>query len=457
MTDLDRRAFGEPWPSRTAATVRIVGGADAAAPTPARAELVRLSDVQPQPVEWLWSHRLALGKLTIFAGDPGLGKSFLSLDIAARLSRGRPWPDAPGIAQADGSVILLSAEDDPADTIRPRLDAAGADVSRIHVLTTVRQPDGKLAMFNLERDLPALGDALDTVRDCRLVVVDPVSAFMGATDSHKNADVRGLLAPLSELAMNRRVAVVAVTHLRKGEGAAIYRAIGSVAFTAAARAVWAVAKDKDAPPRRLMLPVKNNLAVDGTGLAYRIIDGALSWEPDPILMTADEALAVARPTGRGRAVPDAAEWLREQLDGEPLPKGEIEARAATAGISFAAIRRAKDVLGVRAAKAGFGDGSRWFWGLPDEGAHAAELPKMLNCAPSDETPDFIDDSAKVCKCAPSWAAEHLPGGNGDGNGVPAGWTPAAWRDHLRHIADRCEGEHPDRAAELRREAAGIRT
>ncbi|MCB9845306.1 MAG: AAA family ATPase [Phycisphaeraceae bacterium] len=259
--------------------------------------VVRLADVTPEPVSWLWPGRIALGKVTLIAGDPGLGKSFLTLDMAARISSGAGWPDG-GERPAPGGVVLLSAEDSIADTIRPRLDAAGADPARIIALESIRSlgENGRVCArsFDLSRDLPALDAAVESVGDCRLVVIDPVTAYLGGVDSHKNAEIRGLLAPLGELAMRHRVAVVAVTHLNKaGGGPAIYRAMGSLAFAAAARAAWAVSKDRADPMRRLLLPIKNNLAPDAGGLAYRI-DGAgpaVAWEAGTVHVSADEALA----------------------------------------------------------------------------------------------------------------------------------------------------------------------
>jgi len=251
---------------------------DAKASAPAGGPvMVSLADVEAKPVRWLWPSRIALGKLTLLVGDPKVGKSFITLDLAARVSRGDGWPDCPACTSAPGGVVLLSAEDDLGDTIRPRLDAAGADVSRIKALVAVKRFDFKAGgerqcFFDLSEDLAAMEQAILDVPDCRLVVIDPITAYLGAADSHKNAEIRGLLAPLSEIASRRRVAIVAVTHLRKGEGRAMYRAIGSIAFTAAARAVFSVSKDKDDPTgqRRLVLPVGNNLGNDTTGLAYRL-------------------------------------------------------------------------------------------------------------------------------------------------------------------------------------------
>jgi hypothetical protein len=204
--------------------------------------LISLADVQSRPIEWLWPGRIARGKVTLLAGDPGLGKSFLTLDLAARVSRGSPWPDAPDASAPLGGVVLLSAEDDVEDTIRPRLDAAGADVHRIKLLQAVRhnyRENQKEAIFSLVTDLPALEAAILAVPGCQLVVIDPITAYLGETDSHKNAEIRGLIAPLAALAAKYGVAIVCVTHLNKsGSGPAIYRSIGSIAFVAAARAVW---------------------------------------------------------------------------------------------------------------------------------------------------------------------------------------------------------------------------
>jgi len=372
-----------------AAFLSLAAAAESATPILAPIDgapvVVRLSDVRPEPVAWLWPGRFALGKLTLIAGDPGLGKSFLTLDMAARVSTGAPWPDRLAEHTAPGGVVLLSAEDAIADTIRPRLDAAGADVRRIAALEAVRavSDDGREAArsFDLSRDLPALESAIRSVEGCRLVVIDPVTAYLGGVDSHKNADIRGLLAPLGALAERHRVAVVAVTHLNKsGGGPAIYRAMGSLAFAAAARAAWTVAKDKDDPKRRLMLPIKNNIAPDGGGLAYRIEPRGANdhpvvvWEPDAVSVSADDALAGDRDDAGGRTErDDAADWLRAILADGPRPAREVEREADEAGISRATLRRAKAAIGVQSRKPDF-DGS-WKWTLPIQDAHPA--PKVL--------------------------------------------------------------------------------
>ncbi len=370
-------ALGQPVETLAHLGQEIREAADAASNAPVRAELVSLASVEPEAVNWLWPQRIAIGKLTVVAGDPGLGKSFLSLDLAARVSRGCRWPDGSGEAPL-GSVVLLSAEDDLADTIRPRLDAAGADVARIHALAAVhgRDQHGEYRRgFDLSRDVARLEEVIAELGDCRLLVVDPISAYLGATKGNDNVEVRGVLAPLSELAGRLGVAVVAVSHLRKGEGPAMYRTMGSMAFVAAARAAFAVCRDQDdqAGRRRLMLPVKNNLGNDETGLAYRLAAAEpgdtphVLWEPAPVSTKADDALA--RPQGRRGPKPDAqakAElFLRKQLADAPQPAAELTEQAwLVHGITERALRRARKALGVVAYRETVP--GPWWWKLPED-------------------------------------------------------------------------------------------
>src|SRR5207249_1677314 len=190
------------------------------------------------------------------------------------VTRGTAWPDGAANSQP-GSVIILSAEDDDEDTIRPRLRVAGADLNKVHILQAVRlaKPDGgtTLDYFNLARDVIALQDAVVKLEDVRLVIVDPISAYLGNTDSHVNARVRGLIAPLTQVAQTLRFSVIALDHLNKSnQRTALYRPNGSIAFTAAARAVWFFARNPDDPTQRLMLPGKMNLARDQNGLSYAL-------------------------------------------------------------------------------------------------------------------------------------------------------------------------------------------
>ena len=334
-----------------------------------------IADIPAKQLSWLWPGRIPLGKLTILSGDPGVGKSLVTLAIAATVSRGAAWPCHEGVAQA-ADAVLVSAEDDPADTIRPRLDAAGADVGRVHVLDGVEYTDEngdtQRRPWNFT-DIEALDRRLLALPDCRLVIVDPLSAYVAGIDSHKNADVRALLAPLAEIAARRRVAVTCVSHLNKSAGPAMYRTTGSLAFVAAARAVYAVAKDQNDAARRLVLPIKCNLAPDTAGLAYRIgvVNGApvIEWESEPVDIPADEALAAANQDNESRSQTDeAVGWLRQELDSGPAKAADVQREARLAGISDKALRRARERLRIRPHKYEFSGG--WVWTLHQDAQDA---------------------------------------------------------------------------------------
>ena len=329
-----------------------------------------LAEIEAEPIRWLWPNRIARGKLTLIAGDPKLGKSLLTADLTARITAGHPWP-VDGTKPPQGSVIFASAEDDAADTIRPRLEAARADISRVHILETVIEADPETLeirerMFNLKRDIQRLDDELADIGDVVAVIVDPITAYLGGTDSHKNSDMRELLAPLAKLAGKHGVAVIAVSHLNKGGSAnALYRVSGSLAFTATARACWLVAKDQDDDSRRLLLPSGSNIAPDMGGLAYRIVTAQtrvgevalIEWEPDPIEVDASDAL---QPDSDERDEKnEAAEWLQDILANGPMKASEIKKAANVEGLAWRTVQRARKQAGVESVRAGFGQGSRW--------------------------------------------------------------------------------------------------
>jgi len=287
------------------------------------------------------------------------------------------WPDRTSSAPL-GSVVLLTAEDDPADTIRPRLDAAGADSSKVHILEAVEVPDlegpkRRRRTFSLEWALPLLAEALSKMSDPKLLIIDPISAYLGRIDSHKNAEVRAALTPLVEVAQRHHVAVVGMTHLTKASGkdrtAALYRAMGSLAFVAAARAVWAVAKDQADPQRRPFVPVKSNLAKEVAGLAYHVqdVDGVptIAWERDPVTIDIDQVLAPT-PDEDGPTREDSQRWLRELLADGPIEAKIVQQKAKDAGYAWRTIQRAKVAANVGSKKEGFGEGAQWFWRLPEE-------------------------------------------------------------------------------------------
>ncbi len=327
---------------------------------------VRLSDVEPDELAWLWPCRIPRGRLTVLAGDPGVGKSFLSLDIAARVTRGDGWPDGSPGDGTPGTVVLLQAEDGLADTVRPRLDALGADPSRVVAIRgVVTAPDGLPRQVDLSRDVAALRQTLDGEPDVRLVVIDPLSAYLGDTDSHKDAAVRGVLAPLAALAEAHGAAVLALMHLNKRAGAsALHRAMGSVGFTAAARAGWVVVPDRQDADRRVLAVLKMNLAPKVKGLAFRLVDGVVRWEDGPVEADADALLAPVEGS-TAPALDEAKSWLRAQLADGPVLVKDLQAKAEADGVAWGTVRRAKVALHVEARKMGFGRGS-WRWAMPDE-------------------------------------------------------------------------------------------
>jgi RecA/RadA recombinase len=361
------------------------------------AVLMPITAYEASPIEWLWPGRIPIGKVTLMAGDPGLGKSFVSLDLAARASAGLAMPgesidgklaplgpnDEP--VRCPGSVVLLSAEDDPGDTIRPRLEAMNADLANIRVIPGVHGENeaGRhvMRLTELDRDMARLHRALERIDSPRLVIIDPISAYMGQTDSHNNSQVRTVMAELGRLAAHHRVAVVCVTHLNKrGEGGrAVYRTMGSLAFAAAARVVLLVAKHPEDENKRVVMTVKSNVGREATSLAYQIVEtldtGAslVHWLDEEVPFTADE---LERCDEGIDALSDAGEWLSELL--RCSPGGQVETsivlkEAEAAGFPAKTLRRAKRRLGVQAKRESLGNegGGRWVWRLPIEAAAEA--------------------------------------------------------------------------------------
>jgi hypothetical protein len=331
-----------------------------------RPVLIRLEDVRPEPVTWLWPGRLAAGKIALLVGDPGLGKSWITLDLAARISAGRAMPDG-GPAVDVGNVVLLSAEDGLADTIRPRLDALGADVTRVRHLAGLRAGDRERTVQLA--DTAAIECAIRET-DARLLVIDPIAAYLGSTDSHRDADVRGLMAPLAALAERTDVAILGIMHFAKStQRPAIYRAVGSIAFAAAARIVLAVAGDPERDGRRILAPVKSNLAAPSAALAFALVDDRLVWEPDPVSNVDIDAL-LAGPALDRQERREAEAWLLDLLAGGPMRSREIHAAARAAGLAWRTLERAKHRLGVQADRVGYGATGQWYWRLPKPATEA---------------------------------------------------------------------------------------
>jgi hypothetical protein len=276
----------------------------------------------------------------------------------------------------DGSVITLSAEDDATDTIRPRLDAAGADVGRVYIVSAVRAEHGKGHRgFNLQGDLLLLEQAIEQIGDVRLVVIDPVSSYLGKVDSHRNAELRAVLEPIGEMASRLGVAVLSITHLSKGGGStANSRFIGSIAFVAQARAAFIVARDPEDRDRRLFLPTKNNLGPEGSGIGFRIgqvetptglLAPTIFWDTIPVKVSAEQALSGTTDLESTSSQDEAADFLRATLRDGPMATKKVKDEVRNAGLSWRTIRRAKEAMGVTASKSGMEGG--WQWTLPQRG------------------------------------------------------------------------------------------
>lgn len=376
----------EDWPAIGAAVLEhcSLTGVEIKTVTPSRTDrephTVVLSTVESVEVAWLWLDRIPLGRITVVAGRPGCGKSILTLELAARVTRGLAWPDGAPCPQ--GSVLLLAAEDDLADTVRPRLDAAGADANRVVALQGIRtrERDGRTTTSRITlADLDALEAALDKMPDCKLVIVDPIGSYLGGrTDAHRDNEVRAVLAPLADLAARRGIAVVVVCHTRKG-GANTHAddaVLGSVGFVGLARAVHHVVADpEDAEKRRkLLLPGKCNLAPPVAGFAFRV-EGRpphAEWE-GPVGQNADDVLsAAARPGPDASSLRDAVEWLRGALAGGPRPAKELHDEGVNGeGISAATLRRAQKAVKVDAYRPE--NPGPWWWRLPKQ-AFTEEIP-----------------------------------------------------------------------------------
>ena len=278
---------------------------------------VLASEVKPEHVEWLWVGRIPLGKITIMDGDPGLGKSALTLDIAARITTGSPMPDgSPGV---DGGVVILNAEDDEADTIVPRLNAMSADLTRVRILKMLRGSDGE-RQPEIPGDLTAIERAVKSV-DAKLIIIDPLMAFLASTtNSFRDQDIRRALAPLATMSQRARAAALVVRHLNKNtQGNALYRGGGSIGIIGAARSGLLVAHDPDDETgnSRILAPTKSNLGPTATSLCYSIQPHRMSIKVSWSGESAHHAAALlAVPGGEeGRtAIDEACEFLRTILE-----------------------------------------------------------------------------------------------------------------------------------------------
>ena len=350
------------------------------------------TDLTPEPYRWLWQYWLAMGTLHILAGAPGQGKTTIALAMAATITIGGRWPD--GSRCAPGNVLIWSGEDDPADTLVPRLMAAGADRARCYFIEGARR-GGEVVPFDPARDLGQLLEAIEKIGGISLLVIDPVvSAVTG--DSHKNTEVRRALQPLVDLAAKCDCAVLGITHFAKGGQGTdpAQRVVGSVAFTAVARVVMVAAKvkgDEEGQDTRILARSKSNIGPDDGGFQYHLEQSEplpgihashIAWGK-AVEGTARELLTDPD-DGPQDDASDAVELLRAELDTVRWTSCDEAAKPLkAAGFSKKQIWAASKKVGVMRKKDGMKGG--WMWRLRD----ATEVAFRMNC-PEDSIEDSED-------------------------------------------------------------------
>jgi hypothetical protein len=324
------------------------------------------SQLNSEPLTWLWPGRLALGKLAMLDGDPGLGKSYLALDLCARLSTGRPLPDGQDLG-GPASSIVLNVEDSGPDILRPRLQALGADLERVFLVGhddlggTLRLPD----------QTALLDDALARTQ-ARLVVLDPIVSFLDASVcDNSNQSVRRALLPLAQLAQKHQCVMLMIRHLtKKAGGRSMYRGAGSIGFLGACRSGWLVARDPGDADRRVLAQVKNNLAPVQPSLAFTLHakesgGTELCWLGTSAL-TADQLLAGERPSARGVPRDTARDFLEEFLQQGPQTSRAIWEAARRQRLSERTLYRARRELKIRVELVQLGATRLNYWLLPGQ-------------------------------------------------------------------------------------------
>jgi hypothetical protein len=333
--------------------------------------LQRLSGVRSEPVSWLWRGWLPAGTLSMLDGDPGLGKSTLTLDLAARVSRGWRMPPEggrdPGLDPAH--VLLLGAEDSLKHTVRPRLDAAGADPDLVTSLDGFRVNEKEVRDPVLPWDLRLLAGWIRE-HHVALVIVDPLMAFLGGEyDAHKDQDIRRCMRPLRDLAEELGISILLLRHLNKlSGGPALYRGGGSIGMIGAARASLVVGRDPQEPKRHVLAMNKINLGPMPTSLSYFIEPegdvARIVWE-GPTALTKDDILwhATVAAQKQGVSKQDDAEcFLTLQLANGPVAVKVLQDTTKAAGFSWRTVQNARAKLSIRAYK----DGASWFWEMHDD-------------------------------------------------------------------------------------------
>jgi AAA domain len=337
-------------------------------------DLISAGGVKMQRVDWLWDNYIPRGKVSDIQGNPGDNKSTLTADFAARVTRGWPWPD-DALGGKPGDVLILSSEDDARDTIVPRLAAAGADLDRVHLIGTSSLP-------TFPEDCDQLEQAIRKY-DARMVVIDPLDSYLNPKiDGNKNSDVRRVLTRLRAVAEATGCAILMIRPLSKDPKVtnALYRGLGSIGYTGAARATFLVGRLPEDPEVRVLTGIKCNLGSMPPALGFKIGEVTVNGhdgEPiktiktewiGPVKVSSRDMLTEPEParhrpkTGKREA---AIAFIKEFLgDGLDHSSDELEAMAKEANISHSTLWRAREDLGVRARKKGYG--GDWLISLPNK-------------------------------------------------------------------------------------------
>jgi putative DNA primase/helicase len=328
---------------------------------------VCMSEVEPEEVCWLWEPYVPFGKITLLEGDPAAGKTWVALAVAAAVSTGAPFPDPETgrciYRRKPGNVIYLSAEDGLADTLRPRLDMLEANVKNIYVVTGTRDQDED-SLFSFD-DLDLL-DHLTGNLETALVVVDPLQAYLGAgVDMHRANETRPVLAKLAALAEKRKCAVLILRHLSKAAAVKnIYRGMGSIDFTAAARSVLLAGLNPENPKERAIIQLKSSLAPNGPSMGYEL-KGGFFWTGISELTASTILGSDCRMESEKTKLQETKDWLAEILKNGPIKKRDIEELARDEDIKPSTLRRAKKELGVISVKPeDEGKNPPWVWKFP---------------------------------------------------------------------------------------------
>ncbi|MCA1731727.1 MAG: AAA family ATPase, partial [Actinobacteria bacterium] len=376
------------------------------------------ADVTPEPVEWLWAGRIPYGKLTIFDGDPDKGKSMITVDIAARVTTGRGFPD--GAPCEPGNVLIVNVEDGAADTIVPRLIAAGADLTRVFIFSGVPDGKGGTRLLELPADIGLLKDKVKE-RGADLVILDPVITMLGG-DANKDQDARKSLAPVRDMAEATGAAVVGVRHLNKTVGLrAIQRGGGNMGLIGVARAGAFFAEHPEDDSLRVMAQHKSNLAQKPPSLAYKIVTSAINEaarvEWAGVVEHDADSLAASGGTPHEKTELDSAkEFLRDELSDGPVWAKQVFKDAKDAGVAEITLRRAKSALHVKSERQGT---EGWAWALPSKDDHQPpskddhQPPPEGDRSPNSDHVDHVDHLPPTDKQGDEYSPYVKEGDHGD--------------------------------------------